>query len=173
MKIVLWCLCFAVLFYVGPPANQSPEAFRIIPILKRENGYGNFKSIAFLSKNELDSFLKETSTQPGWNNRKEFEDALLNANVDFSKEALVLLRHTETSGSVQVTFQTPTLHGRNLVCEIEGTPIPPGHGGTADMAYYCFAVAVSKSHVSQVELRAVEGGFIARRLATIVFPIKP
>ena len=43
--------------------------------------------------------------------------------------------------------------------------------GTADMAYYCFAVAVSKSAVSQVELQAIEGGFPARRLAPIVLPI--
>ena len=39
------------------------------------------------------------------------------------------------------------------------------------MADYCFAVAVSKSHVSQVELQAIEGGFSARRLAPIVLPI--
>ena len=39
------------------------------------------------------------------------------------------------------------------------------------MAYYCFAVAVSKSAVSQVELQAIEGGFSARRLAPVVLPI--
>ncbi|MBA3514125.1 MAG: hypothetical protein H0T77_07115 [Pyrinomonadaceae bacterium] len=112
----------------------------------------------------------ETS-QKFWNNRKEFEDALRNANLDFTKEALVLLRHTEGSGSVQVTFETPILQDRILLCEIRGKPIPPGYLGTADMADYCLAVAVSKSHISQVELQAVEGGFSARRLAPIVFPI--
>jgi len=39
------------------------------------------------------------------------------------------------------------------------------------MAYYCFAVAVSKAQVSQVELQAIEGGFPAHRLAPIVLPI--
>jgi len=39
------------------------------------------------------------------------------------------------------------------------------------MAYYCFAVAVFKSAVSQVELQAIEGGFPERRLAPIVLPI--
>jgi hypothetical protein len=39
------------------------------------------------------------------------------------------------------------------------------------MAYYCFAVAVSKSAVSQVELQAIEGLFPQRRLAPIVLPI--
>lgn len=171
MKIMLWCLLLATLFHPGQSTNKSTQSFRIIPIQKRENGYSKFASIAFMSKNELDSFLKDTSMQIGWNNRQEFEDALRNAKLDFTKEALVLLRHTEGSGSVQVTLETPVLQDRKLLCEIRGRPIPPGYGGTADMAYYCFAVAVSKAQVSQVELRAIEGGFSARRLPPIVLPI--
>jgi hypothetical protein len=172
MKIMLWCLLVATSFPPGQSTNNGTQSFRIIPIQKRENGYSNFASIAFMSKDDLDSFLKKTSTQIGWNNRQEFEDALRNAKLDFTKEALVLLRHTEGSGSVQVTFETPILQARRLLCEILGKPIPPGYAGTADMAYYCFAVAVSKSAVSQVELQAVEGGFSERRLHPIVFPIK-
>jgi hypothetical protein len=172
MKIMLACLLLATLFHLGQSTNRSAPSFRIIPIQKRETGYSNFASIAFMSKDDLDSFLKNTSTQIGWNTRQEFEDALRNAKVDFTQEALVLLRHTEGSGSVQVTFETPILQNRRLLCEIRGRPIPPGYGGTADMAYYCFAVAVSKSVVSQVELQAVEGGFSERRLQPIVFPIK-
>ncbi|HEY2973815.1 MAG TPA: hypothetical protein VGJ48_14970 [Pyrinomonadaceae bacterium] len=171
MKIILWCLLLAALFHPGQSTNKSTQSFRIIPIQKKETGYSNFASIAFMSKNDLESFLKDTSTQIGWNNRQEFEDALRNAKLDFTKEALVLLRHTEGSGSVQVTLETPILQDRRLLCEIQGRPIPPGYGGTADMAYYCFAVAVSKSAVSQVELQAVEGGFSARRLAPMVLPI--
>jgi hypothetical protein len=101
----------------------------------------------------------------------EFVDMLLEAKVDFSKEALVLLRHSEGSGSVKVTFETPVLTDRNLHCEIRGHLFPPGYGGTADMAYYCFAVAVSKAQVSQVELQATPGGFSERRLAPIFLPI--
>src|SRR6185503_13145281 len=41
----------------------------------------------------------------------------------------------------------------------------------ADMANYCFAVAVTKSEVTQVELQAIEGGFSERHLPTIVLPI--
>ena len=170
MKVVLSCFLFAV-FSLTCPLPDSTQSFRTIPIPKRENGYSNFASVAFVSKAALDSFLADTSTQIGWNNRQEFGDALLNAKIDFSKEALVLLRHTEGSGSVQVTFETPILKDRHLLCEIRGRPIPPGYGGTTDMAYYCFAVAVSKAQVSQVELQAVEGGFSARRLAPIVLPL--
>ncbi len=124
-----------------------------------------------MSQKDLDSFLTDKSRQMGWNQRQAFEDALRNAKLDFSKEALVLLRHTEGSGSVKVAFETPVLKGRKLLCEIKGKPIPPGYGGTADMAYYCFALAVSKAHVSEVELQATQGGFSTRRLAPIVLPI--
>src|SRR5258705_7506719 len=141
MKIVLCCLLLAILFHPGQLIDESAQSFKIIPIPTRENGYNNFASIVFMSKKDLDSFLTDTSTQLGWNNRQEFEDALLNAKLDFSKEALVLLRHTEGSGSVQVTFETPILQGTNLLCEIRGKPLQGG--GTDDMAYYCFAVAVS------------------------------
>lgn len=171
MKIVLCCLLLAILFHPGQSIDESAQSFRIIPIPTREHGYNNFMSIVFMSKTDLDSFLTDTSNQSGWNNRQEFVAALLNAKLDFSKEALVLLRHTEGSGSVKVTFETPVLQGRNLLCKILGRPIPPGYGGTADMAYYCFAVAVSKAQVSQVELQAIEGGFSARHLPPIVLPV--
>ena len=171
MKIMLWCLLLAILLHAGQLMDNSAQSFRIIPIPNRENGYSNFASIVFMSKEDLDSFLTDTSRQIGWNNRQDFEDALRNAEVDFAKEALVLLRHTEGSGTVQVTFEMPILQDRKLSCVIRGRPIPPGYGGTADMAYYCFAVVVSKSAVSQVELQAIEGGFSERRLAPIVLPI--
>lgn len=172
MKPMLCCLLLAILFYPGQLVDESAQPFRIIPIPTRENGYGNFASIVFTSQKDLDSFLRDTSTQSGWNHRQKFEDALLDAKVDFNKEALVLLRHSEGSGSIKVTFERPVLKDRKVLCEIRGRPIPPGYGGTTDMAYYCFALAVSKADVSQVELRATEGGFSARRLAPIIFPIK-
>ena len=168
---MLWCLLTAILTPAGQSTNESAQPFRVIPIPKREHGYGNFASIAIRSRNELDAFLKDTSKQTGWNNRQEFETALRNAELDFTKEVLVLLRHSEGSGSVKVTFETPILQDRKLLLEIRGRPFPPGYGGTADMAYYCFAVVVSKSVVSQIELQAVEGGFSERRLPPIIFPI--
>jgi hypothetical protein len=171
MKIVLCFLLLAILFHPGQSIDRSGQSFRIIPIPTREHGYGNFPSIVLRSQQDLDSFLTTTSAQIGWNSRQAFEDALRNAEVDFSKEALVLLRHTEGSGAVQVTFETPVLQGRDLVCEIRGKPFPAGYGGTTDMAYYCFAVAVSKAEVSHVKLQASEGGLSARPLAPIVLAI--
>lgn len=173
MRIILCVsLMLAAAFHPGQSTNTTTQSFRIIPIHKRENGYSNFASSAFMSKDDLDSFLKNTDAQIGWNNRQEFADVLRNAKVDFTKEALVLLRHNESSGSVQVTFESPILQDGKLICRIRGKPFPPGYGGTADMAYYCFAVAVSKTAVSEVELQGVEGGFSERRLPSIVLPIK-
>src|SRR5688572_20898458 len=148
MKMIFCCLLMAMLLPVGQSTTESTQPFRTVNIPAREYGYTHFESIALLSKSDLDSLLKKTSARP-WNHRREFVDGLVNANVDFSKEALVLLRHTERSGSVNVEFKTPVLQGRNLVCEIAGKPIPDGFGGTGDMAEYCFAVVVSKAHVSQ------------------------
>lgn len=172
MKIVLCCLLLASLFYPGQSIDDSAQSFRIIPIPAREYVYSDFKSTVIKSQKDLDSFLAATTSRRlPMNKTRGFEDALRNAKLDFSKEALVLLRHTENSGSVKVAFETPVLRDRTLHCEINGKPIPPGYGGTGDIADYCYAVAVSKAHVSQVELQAVQGGFSARRLAPIVLSI--
>lgn len=116
VKIMLWCLVLAILFHAGQSTNEGTEPFRIIPIPKREIGYSHFWSMVLMSENDIDFFLNKTFTQ-GWNNRREFEDALRNAKLDFSKEALVLLRHTEGSGSVQVILETPVLQDKKLLCE--------------------------------------------------------
>jgi len=170
VKIMLWCLVLAILFHAGQSTNEGTEPFRIIPIPKREIGYSHFGSMVLMSENDMDSFLNKTFTQ-SWNNRQEFEDALRNAKLDFTKEALVLLRHTEGSGCVEVIFEKPVLQDRKLLCEIRGIPIPPGYGGTADVADYCVALSASKSRVSHVELQRIEGGFSERRLAPLLLPI--
>jgi hypothetical protein len=97
----------------------------------------------------LDGFLKKVRGQNGWNNRRGFEDAIKKARVDFGKEALVLLRHTESSGSNRVTFEKPTLRNRVLTCRITRKVAKLG---SCDMAYYCFALALSKSAADTVEL---------------------
>ena len=135
---------------IAADGSERSKTFRLIPIPKRAYGYGRMDSVVIRTKAELDGFLKGVPRQGGWNNRKGFEDAIGKAKVDFGKEALVLLCHAETSGSVQVTFRKPTLRGRRLTCRI-AREVP--EIGTADMAYYCFALAVSKSDVSKVELQ--------------------
>ena len=91
MKILLCCLLLAMLFQPAQLIDESARSFRIIPIPVKEHGYNNFESMVFKSQKDLDSFLTNKSTQMGWNNRQGFEDALRNAKLDFTKEALVLL----------------------------------------------------------------------------------
>lgn len=175
MRTILWCLVvaaisLAVLSCADLLTGDSTQPFRAIPIPTRENGYSNFESIAIRSDDELNSFFRSLSMQRGWNNKAGFEISVRDAKVDFSKEALVLLRHTEGSGSIPVEFETPVLQTRKLIFSIRGKPIPPGYLGTADMAYYCFAVAVAKSKVSQVELNSLHG-FSVHRQTSIVFSI--
>jgi hypothetical protein len=94
-----------MLLPVGQSTTESTQAFRTIEILKRENGYGNFESIAFMSGEDLESFLKKVALQPGWNHKGEFVDALISAHVDFGKEALVLAVVVSRAQVSQVEFQ--------------------------------------------------------------------
>lgn len=154
MKIVL-LLCSVTLAMLLHPIvlkNENESSFRTIDILQGENGYKYFDSMVITSSQDFKAFLEEISQQLYWNNRQEFVNALLNAKVDFNQEALVLLRHDEGSGTARVSFGTPVLQDKTLLCEIRSEL----HGmGPAVMAYHCFALAVSKSLVNKVQLNTV------------------
>src|SRR5262245_10665994 len=102
MKIVLslCCVTLAMLFHPNVSNNQSESSFRTINIYQTEHGYSNFESMAITSSEDFNAFLAEIPQQIGWNNRQGFIDALVNAKIDFNREALVLLRHDEPNGSV-------------------------------------------------------------------------
>jgi len=161
MKNIVRVITVAVAIYAFPFATiaedsaNGPKSFRLILILKRENGYRRMDLVVIRTKTEFDSFLAGVRKQRGWNNREWFESAIINAKVDFGKEALVLLRHTKGSGSVQVTFNNPIFRtrARKLMCRI--TRMKPKYG-TWDMAYYCFALAVLNSAVSKVVLKVTD-----------------
>lgn len=156
MKVVLlFCCVTLAMFHPHVLNNQSGSSFRTINIHQREIGYNYFDSMAITSSQDFNAFLEEVSQQLYWNNKQDFVDALRKAQIDFNQEALVLLRHDEGSGSVHVSFKTTVLQDKTLLCEIRGEPL---RGlGTADMAYHCFALAVSKSLVNKVQLNEVVG----------------
>jgi hypothetical protein len=130
---------------------KKPTLVRLIPIPKREHGYSNFKSTVIKSRKALDSFQKAYKAKGmGWNNRDGYGKAIAAAKVDFAKETLVLIRHTEGSGSVRIRPQPPRVEKGKVIFQIDRKA--PGMG-TADMAYYCFAIAVSKAQVTEVEVR--------------------
>lgn len=140
-----------VIFFAPNVHSKDATFFRIVPIPKEDHGYSNFESTVITSHGELDAFLQKDSKGQGmgWNNRLDFENALTKARLDFNQEALVLLRHTESSGSVQVNFRKPRLKGRKLICRIDRNDPKMG---TTNMAYYCFALVVVKTDIKEVEL---------------------
>ena len=145
-------LAFTIFLTLGVQAEEKKaKHFKLIPIPKREHGYSNFKSVVIRSKAALKEFLKRTAKAEGmgWNAEKKFIEALDAAKIDFSKQALVLLRHTEGSGSVQITPGKAKLANGKLTLPVARKAPDMG---TADMAYYCFALAVNKSAVTKVEL---------------------
>lgn len=141
----LLVMLFSVVFALNAIAA---EAYRIVPIPKSENGYDSFDSTQIESQEQLDTFLKSLAVKPGWNERKRFEDALKNAKIDFKTERLMLLRHSEGSGSIDVQFLRPELKVLELHCKV--ARVEPSGSGTADMAYYCFAVVLQRNVVKKL-----------------------
>lgn len=154
MKVVLLlcCVTLAMLSHPGASKNESGAAFRTINISQGDNGYHYFDSLAITSSKDFDVFLNEISQQLYWTDRQAFVDALLAAKIDFNQETLVLLRHTQGSGGAPVTFETPVLKDKTLLCEINGASSGAGLG---IVFYRCFALAVSKSLVNKVQVNAV------------------
>lgn len=135
-------------------AAGDAKSFRIIPVPQREHGYRGITPAVIRSKDEFDAFIKTTREQNGWKNRDGFITALTNAAIDFDKEALVLIRHTEGSGSTQVSIDSTELQGRKLVCQLHRKT---AQIGTTDMAFHCFAMAVLVADVDEVELQKPNG----------------
>jgi hypothetical protein len=149
-------LCVAFIALVGrteaqpaPKVVDDAKGVRRIPIPHREHGYGSFKSQVIASQDQLDTFLKQVEKQTGWNNRSDFVAAIRKAKLDFTNEALVLVRQREGSGSNRVTFPATELKGDKLICTIvRDVPMI----GTADIADYCLALVVPSKQVRQVEV---------------------
>ncbi len=148
MRILpLFSLALIMTACTSTPIN-SGESFRQINIPKREHGYSQFKSQAIKSEAELQKFLEITKKR-AWNNGKTVRETLNAANVDFATESIVLLRHTEGSGSTAVSVSAE-MEGTTFVVNV--TRKRSGMMGTADMAYYCFAYVVPK-FVAKAEIR--------------------
>ena len=176
MKRICICTLAIAMFLLGShtfaeKANvKGSNSFRIIPIPKRENGYSRFDTTVITSKSNFDSFLKKIfADKIGWNDRKNFEATLKKAEIDFSTEAIVFLRHTEGSGSIEVTFEAPVLESNKLLVNIK-RHVPEVQ--TTDMAYYCFAIVVDKASVKEIELGVDKGKKITLHIIAEE-PVKP
>ncbi len=127
----------------GPPI----EGVRRVAIPAEEHGYNQFFSMVIGSQEQLDTFLRGVEGREGWNNRAGFTKGIADAKLDFSKESLILIRHTEGSGSIWVRFYLSSEADGSLTARIY-RGIPPTL--TGDMKYYCFAIAVRKDRPRRV-----------------------
>src|ERR1044072_2482040 len=93
--LLLCCVTLAMLFHPVAAKNESGSSFRIINISQTESGYSYLPSMAITSAEDFKAFLDEVSQQMFWTNKREFIDTLVQANVDFNQEALVLLRQDQ------------------------------------------------------------------------------
>lgn len=126
------------------------EGIRVIDIPFREHGYRNLEPQVIRTQEEWKEFADEIIWQQrSWNKWSEFIDAVQDAKIDFGKEALVLLRHTEGSGSIDVQFRPPRMSGKTMTCNVV-TKTP--ELCTGDVAEYCVAYAVATEHVECVEM---------------------
>ena len=112
------------------------------------------KSLPHLSEQDIDRMtegappgMRETPNSKYDNCMKELSDAKMN----FQQEALVLLRQTESSGSIGVWLETEFTSSKRLICKIQRS-VP--EVGTCDMAIHMFALIFQKEQVSQIELWA-------------------
>src|SRR5262245_52778549 len=118
MKLTLLAILFLLPVIAMAESSEQDKSFRLVNVPAREHGYGNFKSQVIDSQEKFDAFIKQVEKQQGWNNRDGFLKALSGAKLDFAKEALVLIRKTEGSGSNKVSLATPELKDDKLVCVI-------------------------------------------------------
>ena len=108
---------------------------------EREHGYHNFETMVIDSDTAHDTFVTSLLPQSSWGDKETFMSAMNTLQIDYTKENLLLYRHTEGSGSIVVTPQLPYMDGANVTIVIDRDV--PGVG-TADMAYYLYAYRVSK-----------------------------
>lgn len=137
----------ALLVMAGGAKSMAESDFRQIPVPMRENGYASFNSQAITTKPEFDKFIKSVEAAQFFNDKEAFLSKLRSSNVEFGKESLILLRHDEGSGSTQIKLNPPQLKDKQLLCKLERKV---AQMGTADMAYYCFAFAISKASVKEI-----------------------
>jgi len=158
---------------------SEPQPFRVIPV-PRESTISDMSeplvSIILRTKAELNSFiaglLEEQNGIPPDERYFFFVNELKKAKLDFRREALVLLQHTEQSGTPQVVFHPPELNGQRLICTIEGEALDPNMCLNMIMASYCEAIAVLKEQIKEVEVRDIGAGVEPRKAKTTVLRIR-
>jgi hypothetical protein len=137
MKSWMWLVvCLSVLLCCSGDARIRSQGsadlhptlvgFRRIEIPKRRGHYDRFGSTIIRTQKEHEEFpddyrtyLKVLFQGPVPRMYLEFVRSLSAAKIDFSREALVLLRHDEGSGSIRVALANPWVANGVLYCKVE------------------------------------------------------
>ncbi len=140
----------------GEKPEEHPP-YREISIPDQEHGYQNFGSTVLDSEKELKNFLDTQAAEEtrGWNKLPAFKNALENAEIDFDREALVLVRQDASQGNIQVAFKPDVKNDDQLVVRI--TKKGEGGIGSSVMQYYCFGLAVNRETISEVQIKPEDG----------------
>lgn len=130
-------------------ASENP-IFETLKMSNRDHWYSHFKTTVINTPQEYRDFLKSASIDPDQPHSFHNTVASLSAWVD--THTMVLIRHTESSGSTKVSFQVSQASPDTLLCKISRIPPGPCDIGTCDMAYYCFGIMGQRSLIKKVEV---------------------
>jgi hypothetical protein len=152
-----------VLAFVMYPYWEGARSVRLVSVEKNlfmPKTMTHYRSVAIHSEHELQKLIQnvkdgmrtsfdDTGAKGGWLDFwcRDFETGVKAAGLDFTKESLILIPHTEGSGSIDVGLSWPWLRAKTLVCRI-WRRVPSAR--TADMAYHCFALIVPNDKVAHV-----------------------
>lgn len=137
-------------------AERAATQCRVIDVPPTERGYRELRSQVIDSRNDYEALVERLRRAvPGADKESPALRALAGAKIDFDRESLVLVRHDEASDRTRVTLVPPSLDGDTLVCEVRRDDPDDGAGGGEERAAvaYCFALAVEKGTVKDVEVR--------------------
>jgi len=135
------------------PADAGEKAFRRVDISERENGYCNLSNRVIKTQSEFDTYISGVKRHERWSNKYVFANSLINAKIDFDREALVIIPLVEGSGSNIIKFNKPEVEGDKIICRISRF-VP--EIGNCMMAYYCGVFVVDQARINEIEVR-VEG----------------
>ena len=128
------------------------SGFRVIDMPTKDNGYFQMRQSQVIeTEQEFEAFVQHVEILKGWANQPGFLKALRDANLDFTRESLVLILLDEPNGSNIVKLATPQRYGDKLVCVVQRRLPLSIHN---DGASHCFGVAVEKGKIKQVEVWA-------------------
>jgi hypothetical protein len=149
LLVVLVVLGLVGIGWAVLPFYLAWGAVRTIDMPPREAGYRSFGTQIIRSQHDLDALMKTAAAGKNWNNWSAFDKAIANANVDFSHQSLLLIRHTECAQAIMVRLGATSLWSQKLTCRIR-TLVPKRCD--CDETHYCFGLVVENEHVEEVEI---------------------